>query len=83
MLAAIELNITISGSQKSSVRMQFEVEIVDTTARDNYNKVVIHKKKCVPCGPENKIVLGQQGKHVNNNNNFQRYNNKWRDQISE
>ena len=53
--------------------MQFEVEIVDTTARENYNKVVIHKKKCVPCGPENKIVLGQQGKHVNNNNNFQRY----------
>jgi len=52
--------------------MQFEVEIVDTTARDNYNKVVIHKKKCVPCGPENKIVLGQQAKHVNNNNNFQR-----------
>ena len=53
--------------------MQFEVEIVDTTARENYNKVVIHKKKCVPCGPENKIVLGQQGKHVNNNNSFQRY----------
>lgn len=52
--------------------MQFEVEIVDTTARENYNKVVIHKKKCVPCGPENKIVLGQQGKHVNNNNSFQR-----------
>ena len=68
MLAAIEpqyYNIRIPELTK----MQFEVEIVDTTARDNYNKVVIHKKKSVPCGPENKIVLG---KHVSQNNNFQR-----------
>ena len=50
--------------------MQFEVEIVDTTARENYNKVVIHKKKCVPCGPKSKMVLGR---HVSQNNNFQRY----------
>lgn len=72
MLAAIEPQYHNIGSQQLT-RMQFEVEIVDTTARENYNKVVIHKKKCVPCGPENKIVLGQKGKHVNNNNSFQRY----------
>ena len=24
------------------------VEVQDTTARENYNKVVIHKRKCVP-----------------------------------
>jgi len=68
LLAAIEPQYYNIGIPELT-KMQFEVEIVDTTARDNYNKVVIHKKKCVPCGPENKIVLG---KHVSQNNNFQR-----------
>lgn len=68
MLAAIEPQYYNIGIPELT-KMQFEVEIVDTTARENYNKVVIHKKKCVPCGPENKIVLG---KHVSQNNNFQR-----------
>jgi len=68
LLAAIEPQYYNIGIPELT-KMQFEVEIVDTTARDNYNKVVIHKKKCVPCGPENKIVLG---KHVSQNNNIQR-----------
>jgi len=55
--------------------MQFEVEIVDTTARENYNKVVIHKKKCVPCGPENTVTQRQRKPEevlVRNNNNIKR-----------
>jgi len=71
LLAAIEPQYYYIGIPELT-KMQFEVEIVDTTARDNYNKVVIHKKKCVPCGPENKIVLGILGKHVSQNNNIQR-----------
>ena len=56
--------------------MQFEVEIVDTTARENYNKVVIHKKKCVPCGPENTVAQRQRKPEevlVRNNNNIKRW----------
>jgi len=68
LLAAIESQYYNIGIQELT-KMQFEVEIVDTTARENYNKVVIHKKKCVPCGPESKMVLGR---HVSQNNNFQR-----------
>jgi len=55
--------------------MQFEVEIVDTTARENYNKVVIHKKKCVPCGPDNTVAQRQRKPGevlVSNNNNIKR-----------
>ena len=55
--------------------MQFEVEIVDTTARENYNKVVIHKKKCVPCGPDNTVAQRQRKPEevlVSNNNNIKR-----------
>jgi len=53
------------------------VEIADTSHKDNYNKVVIQKRKCVPCTAETVITLtedvgddvGARLKYVLNNNN--------------
>ena len=35
------------------------VEIADTSHKDNYNKVVIQKRKCVPCTAETVITLSE------------------------
>ena len=53
------------------------MEIADTSHKDNYNKVVIQKRKCVPCTAETVITLtedvgddvGARLKYVLNNNN--------------
>merc|ERR1712209_213233 len=57
------------------------VEIADTSHKDNYNKVVIQKRKCVPCTAETVITLsedvvsdasvstGTKLKYILNNNN--------------
>ena len=45
------------------------VEVQDTTARENYNKVVIHKRKCVPY-----VALPSSGRIIPSGGNNNRDN---------
>ena len=46
------------------------VEVQDTTARENYNKVVIHKRKCVPYVA---LPLPSNGRVISSGGNNNRY----------
>ena len=55
---------TIEPSSEQQLEMQYLVEVeAAESSKHNYNKVLIHKRKCVPC-----TAPGPTTNHADNNN---------------